>query len=82
MKRTTISLTDELGDALEREARRRNLSSSAIARDALAAYLGIGDAKEARKLPFASVGRSGHSTTAREMEDLLAQEWDYGAGGR
>jgi predicted transcriptional regulator len=82
MRRTTISLPDELADALEREARRRALPASAIARDALSDYLGIGRAGEQRELPFAAVGRSGQRTTARDMEELLEREWDQDARGR
>jgi predicted transcriptional regulator len=82
MRRTTISLPDELADALEREARRRSLPASAIARDALSDYLGIGRAGEQRELPFAAVGRSGQRTTAREMEELLEREWDQDARSR
>jgi predicted transcriptional regulator len=82
MKRTTISLPEDLADALEREARRRSVPASAIARDALAGYLGVGNASDRRQLPFASVGRSGHRTTARDMEELLQAEWSDRAGGR
>ena len=82
MRRTTISLPDELADALEREARRRSLPASAIARDALSDYLGIGRAGEQRELPFAAVGRSGQNSTARDMEELLEREWNRDARGR
>ena len=82
MKRTTISLPDELAHALEREARRRALPASAIARDALSDYLGVGRAGEQRELPFAAVGRSGQKTTGRDMEQLLEREWDMDARGR
>jgi predicted transcriptional regulator len=82
MRRTTISLPDELADALDREARRRSLPASAIARDALSDYLGFGREGERRDLPFAALGRSGHGTTARDMEDLLEREWAPDAGGR
>ena len=75
MRRTSISLPDELADALEREARRRSLPTSAIARAALSAYLGIGRAGERRELDFAALGRSGQKTTARDMEELLEREW-------
>jgi predicted transcriptional regulator len=75
MRRITISLPDELADALEREARRRSSSASAIAREALSDYLGLGPAGERRELPFADLGRSGHNMTARDMEDLLEREW-------
>lgn len=82
MKRTTISLPDDLAAALEREARRRAVPASAIARDALAGYLGLGDVADRRRLPFAALGGSGHRTTARDMEDLLAAEWNERAGRR
>lgn len=83
MRRTTVSLPDDLADALAREARRRSMPVSAITRDALTAYLGIGGPDDRRELPFAALGRSGHSDTAREMEELLAQEWAADdAGGR
>lgn len=82
MRRTTISLPDELAAALEREARRRSMPASAVARDALAAYLGIGGPDDQRDLPFAALGRSGHSDTARAMEELLEQEWAADARGR
>jgi hypothetical protein len=81
MKRTTLSLPDDLVQALAREARRRSTSASAIARDALAEHLHLvpGDA---RPLPFAALGGSGHRTTARDMEELLAHEWDDDARDR
>lgn len=81
MKRVTTSLPEEMAQALVREARRRNVSASAIARDALARHLGMtGD--EPRELPFAAVGRSGQRNTAREMERLTAREWDDPARDR
>ena len=75
MKRTTLSLPDDLAQALVREAHRRSTSASAVARDALAKHLQLvpGDA---RPLPFAALGHSGHHTTGRDMEQLLAREWD------
>ena len=82
MKRTTISLPEDLAEALEREARRRAVPASAVARDALAAHLGVGDGTDRRELPFAAVGHSGHRTTARDIEELLAVEWDRDAGRR
>ena len=82
MRHTTVSLPDELADALEREARRRSVPASAVARDALSEYLGFGREGDRRELPFAALGRSGYETTAREMEDLLEREWDPDARGR
>lgn len=75
MKRTTISLPDDMAKALDREARRRGTSVSAIAREALAdrLHLRVG---QARELPFVGLGRSGTRDTARRAEEVLAEEWD------
>jgi Arc/MetJ-type ribon-helix-helix transcriptional regulator len=81
MKRTTISLPDDLARALDREAHRRHVSASEIARAALADHLGLGGDRP-RELPFASLGRSGHHTTARDMEKLLEREWNELPRGR
>jgi Arc/MetJ-type ribon-helix-helix transcriptional regulator len=75
MKRTTISLPDDLELALKREARRRNASASQVTRDALQRHLGL-EPGHRRELPFAAVGRSGKRNTAREMERLLEREWN------
>lgn len=81
MKRTTISLPDDMASALSREARRRRRSVSEVAREALASHLGL-LADTPREIPFAALGRSGHTTTARDIEELLAREWDDPARGR
>ncbi len=81
MRRTTISLPDELAQALDREARRRHSSASEVARTALAQHLGLTQ-DQPRELPFADLGRSGHRTTARDMEQLLEQEWNDVPGRR
>jgi Arc/MetJ-type ribon-helix-helix transcriptional regulator len=75
MKRTTVSLPDDLAAALLREARRCNVSASEITRDALARHLGLAS-DEPRDVPFAAIGRSGHRSTGRDMEELLQREWD------
>ena len=74
MKRTTISLPAELAVVLEREARRRSISVSAIVRQVLAAYLGIGESGT-REIPFANLGASGYRDTARRVREILADEW-------
>jgi predicted transcriptional regulator len=81
MKRTTISLPDELAQALDREAKRRHASVSAITRTALTHHLGL-SADRPRELAFAGLGRSGRRTTARDMEKLLQREWDDLPRGR
>jgi hypothetical protein len=73
MKRTTISLPDALAGALEREAHRQRISLSEAARRAI--EIGLGRTSERRVLPFRALGRSGHRTTARDVDSLLAVEW-------
>src|SRR3990172_5877133 len=73
MKRTTISLPDDLALAVEREARRRRVSVSEVARQAIAEHVGL--TTERRPLPFAALGRSGQRNVARDVEEILAREW-------
>ncbi len=74
MKRTTISLPDELATAVQREARRRRLSVSEVTRQALAEHLGL-DGRKRRALPFVALGRSSEPNVARDAEEILAREW-------
>jgi len=74
MKRTTISLPDQLAHVLDREARRRGVSASEIAREALAAHLGLAD--QPRTLGFVGLGRSGFTDTAERFEEYLAEEFE------
>jgi predicted transcriptional regulator len=71
MKRTTISLPDDLAAALEREAGRRRVPVSQVAREAIEDRLGRGP----RRLPFVALGRSGYQSTARDVEAILEAEW-------
>lgn len=75
MKRTTVTLPDELASALAREAHRRRTSVSQVTREALADHFGLAEDRP-RKLPFAALGASGDRTTARDFEQILASEWD------
>lgn len=70
MKRTTISLPDDLALVVERESRRRGVSVSALTREALAARL-----QGEPKVPFAAVGRSGDATGGERMDELLTNSW-------
>jgi hypothetical protein len=74
MKRTTISLPDGVAEALAREARRRGIPVSHVAREAIEARLRIGGTGR-REIPFAALGRSGHHSTARDLDDILEAEW-------
>jgi Arc/MetJ-type ribon-helix-helix transcriptional regulator len=72
MRRTTVSLPDELAAALEREAHRQRTSVSDVVREALAAHFHF---EQPRKLPFAGIGRSGKRSTAQDAEQVLADDW-------
>jgi predicted transcriptional regulator len=74
MKRTTVTLPDDIVDAVERAARREHTSVSDIVRRMLAAQLDM-IAGVQRPLPFANLGHSGQHRVGREMEKLLAKEW-------
>ena len=74
MRRTTISLPDDVSTGLEREARRRRIPVSHLAREAIEAHLGRPDGKR-RAIRFAALGRSGHHDTAERFEEILAAEW-------
>ncbi len=74
MRRTTVTLPDDIAEALERAARRGHTSVSDVVRRMLAAQLGMIAGGE-RPLPFANVGRSGQRHVARNMEALLAEGW-------
>jgi metal-responsive CopG/Arc/MetJ family transcriptional regulator len=72
MKRTTISLPDELAEALDREASRRRTSISEVVRCAIVEQLGL---NRPRQIPFAGIAHSGHGNLAANMEEILAEEW-------
>ena len=74
MKRTTISLPDDVALLAEREARRRGVSLSEVARDALAQHLGL-DLPAPRPLPFAKLGHSNHTDTSARVDEILAADW-------
>jgi hypothetical protein len=78
MKRMTITLPDQVIMALQREARRLDTSVSEVARRALIAQLGL-SREQPRHVPFASLGDGGHRHTARDIEDILAEEWCSGS---
>lgn len=74
MRRTTVTLPDDLVEALERAARRGHTSVSEVVRTMLAAQLGMTAGGE-RPLAFANLGRSGQRHVARDMEAQLAEDW-------
>ncbi len=80
MKRTTILLPDDLARVVDDERRRRDVSTAELVRLALRSYLGL-DADRPRRLPFAALGRSGHSDTSERVDELLERDWGRPADG-
>ncbi len=76
MRRTTVKIPDELDERLRHEAARRGITISELTREALAAHLGVGDA---RRLGAAGAGRSGRSDVSATIEHILRDE--LGVGG-
>jgi hypothetical protein len=74
MKRTTISLPDDLAAAVQREATRRRVSVSQVAREALEERLGI-STEGPRPLPIAGLFASGGPGIARRDEAYLKEHW-------
>lgn len=74
MKRITVSLPETLADAVDREARRRGVPVSEIVRRALTTRLGW-QPSDRPQPAFACLGRSGHTDTARRIDEILAKEW-------
>lgn len=77
MKRATVSLPDDLAQDVAREAQRRRVSVSEVARDALREHL---DRPAGGGLPFVGIGRSGQRDTAQRAEEILAREWGDARG--
>jgi predicted transcriptional regulator len=75
MRRTTISLPDDVATALQREARRRRVPVSQVAREAIEARLGLSE-EGPRNLPFIGVAESRDSEwSAATSEEYLARFW-------
>jgi Arc/MetJ-type ribon-helix-helix transcriptional regulator len=74
MKRTTISLPDDVAKILELEAQQRRISVSEVVRQAVSAHLGLAG-NIPRRIPFAALGASGYTNTARDHEEILAEAW-------
>jgi hypothetical protein len=72
MKRTTISLPDDLAARLEREAERRRTSVSEVIRWLAVRHFGL---DRPRDVPFASLGRSGRTDVSSRADEFLSAEW-------
>lgn len=74
MKRTTISLPDDLSELLDDEARRLSISVSAVVRQLITERL-VGSAERPREIPWAGILDDPDAPPARELEEFLDREW-------
>ncbi len=74
MKRTTITLPDQVAAAVEREAHQYGISMSEVVRKALAKALDLDDSKPSPPR-FSNLGHSGYTDTAQRAEEILATHW-------
>jgi hypothetical protein len=72
MKRTTVSLPDDLAWCLESEAKRRDVSMSEVVRDLLEKHYGLNG--ERPDPPFGPVYHGGGDLASR-LEEILAEEF-------
>ena len=74
MKRTTVTLPDELADHLAREARRRETSVSGVVRQLILDGLG-GTSERPREIPWAAMVDDPRMVGGEEIEKALAEHW-------
>jgi Ribbon-helix-helix protein, copG family len=76
MKRTTITVPEQTLARLEREARRRHTSVSAIVRECIGArFPGTEYEQGPRHIAFAGIGESTDGLNAADTDDYLAEHW-------
>ena len=72
MKRTTITLPDELAELVSREAHRRQTSVSGLVRDLIEKGLALDSPRE---IPWAGLFEDPEMTPAARIDDELGQHW-------
>jgi hypothetical protein len=68
VKRTMVTLPDDLHKQLRQEATRRRMTISGLTQEAIETYLGSG---RRRRLLAAGAGRSGRSDVSERIEESL-----------
>jgi hypothetical protein len=76
LRRTTILADPDLLDRVDRLARRRRTTKTAVITAALEAYLADGD--DVARLSFVGIGRSGHGRLSLDGRSIVRRE----LGGR
>jgi hypothetical protein len=72
MVRTTVKLPEEADARLRHEAARRKTTVSALVREAIESYLGLGPR---RRLLSAGAGSSDETDVSERIDEILAAEW-------
>jgi Arc/MetJ-type ribon-helix-helix transcriptional regulator len=72
MVRTTVKLPEEVDARLRHEAARRRTTVSALVREAIESYLGLGPR---RRLLSAGAGSSDETDVSERIDEILAAEW-------
>jgi len=74
MKRTTVTLPDDLAAEVETESRRRGVAVSRIVREALEEKLGR-HARGGQRFAFVGLVNQGGFPQSDEVDEFLAREW-------
>jgi len=74
MKRTTITLPDDLSDLVDSEARCRQMSVSDVIRTFIIEGL-AGTAEKPREIPFAGLFHDPGMVTGDSIDEALKQHW-------
>jgi Arc/MetJ-type ribon-helix-helix transcriptional regulator len=74
MKRTTITLPEDIAEMVDSEARRRQTSVSEVIRQCIVLGLTGGDEKP-REIPWAGLFHDPDMIPAARMEEVLEREW-------
>lgn len=74
MKRTTVTLPEDLVELVGDEARRRRTSVSAVVRQLITEGL-VGSAERPREIPWAAIVDDPEAPPARDLESVLARDW-------
>ena len=74
MKRTTISLSDDLSVRVGHEAKRQGISVSAWVRRAIRNAI-LGGASGERQIPWAGIFEDAHMVRGRDVDGALHETW-------
>lgn len=74
MKRTTITLTDDLAELIEREAQRQRTSVSQVIRQRLALAF-LGSQEQPRRIPWAGIVNDPNLVHGENIDTELERDW-------